>query len=187
MTPNETIRTLSLPGERRLEIVRGDLLEEQVDAIVNPANSQLMHGGGVAGLIVRKGGSEIQEESNHWIQIHGPVPHDSPAYTSAGRLPFKYIIHAVGPVWGEGDEDAKLAQAVRGALQTASDLKCTSLALPAISTGIFGFPLQRAARVIISALRAYFCDTCQSNLQSVHLVLFDAPALQAFVDALDED
>jgi O-acetyl-ADP-ribose deacetylase (regulator of RNase III) len=186
MTPNETIRTLSLPGESRLELIHGDLLSVQADAIVNPANRHLEHGGGVAGLIVRRGGWKIQEESNAWIRDHGSVSHTKPAVTSAGSLPFKHIIHAVGPVWGEGQEDEKLGQAVTGVLQTASDLNCRSLALPAISTGIFGFPLDRAARVILAAVRRYFSETSQSSLVTIQIVLFDKPALQAFIDALDE-
>ena len=104
----------TMTKRRRLELAQGDLTEEPLDAIVNAANAHLQHGGGVAGAIVRKGGYQIQEESNAWVRKYGPVSHAKPAYTSAGKLPCHYIIHAVGPVWGEGDEDAKLAAAVSG-------------------------------------------------------------------------
>src|SRR5574340_23751 len=124
----------------RLQLVEGDITAEQVDAIVNAANSHLLHGGGLAGALVRHGGDVIQQESNAWVRAHGPVSHTRPAWTSAGRLPARYILHAVGPVWGEGDEDSKLSAAVQGSLSLADELGLVSLALPAISTGIFGFP-----------------------------------------------
>ena len=150
---NEIVREGNLPGGRTLQIVRGDLTEEQVDAIVNAANAQLQHGGGVAGAISRRGGPQIQEESNTWVRRFGPVPHARPAHTHAGKLPCRYVIHAVGPVWGSGDEDAKLAAAVQGSLQVAGQLGLISIAMPAISTGIFGFPVERAARVMLQAVR----------------------------------
>ena len=86
-----------------LQIVQGDITVEEVDAIVNAANEQLAHGGGVAWAISKKGGPKIQEESDAWIRKHGPVSHAHPAWTSGGHLPAKYVIHAVGPVWGDGD------------------------------------------------------------------------------------
>src|SRR5512133_3698536 len=99
-----------------LEIVQGDITSEEVDAIVNAANEHLQHGGGVAWTISKKGGPSIQKESDAWIRHHGTVPHARPAWTSGGLLPAKYVIHAVGPVWGDGDEDNKLASAVTGSL-----------------------------------------------------------------------
>ncbi len=92
-----------------LQIVQGDITTEEVDAIVNAANEYLQHGGGVAWAIVKRGGDVIQDESDKWIKQHGPVSHAHPAWTSGGALPAKYIIHAVGPIWGDGDEDKKLA------------------------------------------------------------------------------
>ena len=87
------------PSGQRLEIVQGDITGETVDAIVNAANSHLQHGAGVAGAILRRGGYQIQQESLEWVRQHGPVTHAEPAYTSAGKLPCRYVIHAVGPVW----------------------------------------------------------------------------------------
>jgi len=176
---NHVILETDFAGGVRLQLVEGDLTEEAVDAIVNAANSHLQHGGGVAGAISRRGGPQVQEESNVWVRRHGPVTHDHPAYTSAGRLPCRYVIHAVGPIWGAGDEDAKLARAVRGSLQQAEELKLQSLALPPISTGIFGFPKERAAAVILEAIQEYFAGLQHSSLETVRLTVIDQPTLAA--------
>jgi O-acetyl-ADP-ribose deacetylase (regulator of RNase III) len=165
-----------------VRLIHGDLTEEKVDAIVNAANAHLVHSGGVAGAIVRKGGQEIQIESDTWMRDHGSVPHERPAITSAGRLPCRYVIHAVGPVWGEGDEDAKLRSAVIGSLALADEKSLTSLAFPAISTGIFGFPKDRGARVILEAIVDYFNDRLDSSLSEVHITLIDEPSVTIFAD-----
>jgi O-acetyl-ADP-ribose deacetylase len=165
-----------------LQIVQGDITTETVDTIVNAANEHLQHGGGVAWAIVHEGGDVIQEESDTWIQQHGIVSHTNPAWTSGGALPAKYIIHAVGPIWGDGDEDNKLANAVSGSLRVADELKLTSISMPAISTGIFGFPKDRAAGVIFSAIENYFIEIKDSNLQIVRLVLFDDATIKPFLD-----
>jgi len=163
-----------------LQIVQGDVTVEEVDAIVNAANEQLAHGGGVAWAISKKGGPKIQEESDAWIRKHGPVSHAHPAWTSGGTLPAKYVIHAVGPVWGDGDEDKKLSDAVIGSLQMADELKCESISMPAISTGIFGFPKDRAAEIIFNAITTYFEQNTNSGLKQVRIVLFDQPTIQVF-------
>ncbi len=163
-----------------IQIVQGDITTEEVDAIVNAANENLQHGGGVAWAISKKGGDTIQSESDDWIRQRGPVSHSHPAWTSGGALPAKFVIHAVGPVWGDGDEDKKLSDAVTGSLRVADELKCSSLALPAISTGIFGFPKDRAAGVIFSAIEKYFSEN-ESILKIVKLVLFDQPSVDVFV------
>lgn len=180
------IQEATLAKGLRLEIAQGDLTEEALDAIVNAANAHLWHGGGVAGAILRKGGSLIQEESNAWVREHGPVSHAHPAYTSAGKLPCLYVIHAFGPVWGEGDEDAKLAAAVSGSLSVASRLGLHSMALPAISTGIFGFPKERAARIILAAILDYIDGNPETSLKLVRLTLFDQETLEAFCSAWKE-
>jgi O-acetyl-ADP-ribose deacetylase len=178
---NTVLREFQLPGSGCIQIVQGDLTEENVDAIVNAANSHLQHGGGVAGAILRSGGPEIQAESNAWVQQHGPVSHAQPVYTRAGRLACRYVIHAVGPVWGEGDEDHKLAQAVSGSLALAERLELESLALPAISTGIFGFPKERAARIILKTVREFLTSPACNHLKLVRLTLYDQPTLEAFL------
>jgi O-acetyl-ADP-ribose deacetylase (regulator of RNase III) len=174
------------PSGLILEIGEGDLTREPVDAVVNAANEMLMHGGGIAAAIARAGGSEIDEESEAWILEHGPVTHEHPAVTRAGSLPCRFVIHAVGPVWGSGDEDRKLAAAVRGSLDAASRLKLKSIAFPAISTGIFGFPRDRAARVILSAVRDWNTRNPQSGIATVRMVLFDALAMRDFLTAAQE-
>ncbi len=171
-----------LPNGAILRLVHGDLTEEAVDAIVNAANAQLEHGGGVAGAIVRRGGPSIQSESDEWIRRHGPAGHDRPALTSAGRLPSRHVIHAVGPVWGEGDEDAKLASAVTSSLALADGQRFTSLALPAISTGIFGFPKARGARVILDAIVAFFAAHPAASLHEIRITLIDEPSVRTFED-----
>ncbi|RPI90732.1 MAG: macro domain-containing protein [Chloroflexi bacterium] len=172
----------NLPTGQTIQIIQGDLTTEEVDAIVNAANEHLQHGGGVAWAISKKGGPAIQKESDAWIRHRGPVTHARPAWTSGGRLPAKYVIHAVGPVWGDGDEEDKLESAVTGSLRVADELKCASIALPAISTGIFGFPKERAARIIFSAVENYFVENTSSGLRQVRLVLFDRSTIDIFVD-----
>lgn len=163
-----------------MQIVQGDITIEEVDAIVNAANEHLQHGGGVAWAISKKGGSTIQKESEEWIRQHGRVAHAHPAWTSGGDLPAKYVIHAVGPVWGDGDEDQKLSNAVFGSLRLADELNCASIAMPAISTGIFGFPKERAAKIIFTAIEDYF-DSKPSGLLFVKLVLFDQDTVNVFL------
>jgi O-acetyl-ADP-ribose deacetylase (regulator of RNase III) len=112
------------------------------------------------------------------------VSYAEPAYTCAGSLPCRYVIHAVGPVWGEGSEDDKLAAAVAGSLKLAARLGLSSIAFPAISTGIFGFPKPRAAGVILTAMRAYL-EGSPDPVKLVRLTLYDQPTLDAFVQVWD--
>ena len=168
-----------------IQIVQGDITIEAVDAIVNAANEHLQHGGGVAWAISKKGGTAIQKESDDWIRQHGLVPHSHPAWTSGGLLSAKYVIHAVGPVWGDGDEDNKLESAVTGSLRVADELKCESMAFPAISTGIFGFPKDRAAGIIFSAIEKYF-ENDSSNFKVVKFVLFDQATIDVFIKSWRE-
>lgn len=169
-----------LPTGQRIEIAQGDITLEETDAIVNAANEHLAHGGGVAWAIVRRGGDVIQDESDAWIKQHGPVPHSHPAWTSGGTLPARFVIHAVGPVWGDGDEDKKLSDAVTGSLRVADELGIESIAFPAISTGIFGFPKERAAKIFFKAIEDYFLNNA-SGLKLVKLVLWDDATVNAFL------
>lgn len=182
MSENRIVHlTTRFPQDVTFEIVQGDITREMTDAIVNAANSQLAHGGGLARAIVERGGEIIQEESNAWVREHGPVTHAEPAVTSGGALACRYVIHAVGPVWGSGDEDAKLRQAVWGTLWRADQLGIASLAIPAISTGIFGFPKERAARIIYQTLSAYF-NTAKTGLGYVALVLYQESDVVQFLN-----
>lgn len=168
-----------------LEVVQGDITRITVDAIVNAANSQLSHGGGVALAIAKAGGEVINQESRAWVKKHGPVQFDAPAYTSAGNLPCQYIIHAVGPIWGEGDEDTKLAAAIRGSLKRAEELNIKSIAFPAISTGIFGFPIDRAASIFMNEFKRYLSAPDEKAVKHIKVVLFDEKTLASFVKAFD--
>jgi O-acetyl-ADP-ribose deacetylase len=180
---NNVLQERILPTGQTIQIVQGDITTEGVDAIVNAANEGLQHGGGVAWAISKKGGAVIQKESDAWIREHGPVSHSAPAWTSGGQLPAKYVIHAVGPVWGEGndDDDKKLSDAVTGSLRVADELECESIAMPAISTGIFGFPKDRAAGIIFSGLETFFSDNPGSTLKTVKIVLFDQSSVDVFI------
>jgi O-acetyl-ADP-ribose deacetylase (regulator of RNase III) len=184
---NQVVREHTFTSGQKLQLVQGDITEEQVDAIVNAANAHLAHGAGVAGAIVRKGGRQIQIESDQWVHEHGMVSHSEPAYTQAWNLPCRYVIHAVGPRWGEGNEETKLIAAVQGSLRRAEELGLASMAFPAISTGIFGFPVQLAAQVILSTITTYLQDRPTSKLSLVRVVLFDRETRRAFEDEWGQD
>jgi O-acetyl-ADP-ribose deacetylase (regulator of RNase III) len=178
---NSILREKNLPGGQTFQIVQGDITAEKVDAIVNAANSRLEHGGGVAWALSRAGGPKIQIESADWVQQHGMVSHAEPAYTSGGKLACRYIIHAVGPVYGSGDDDSKLAAAIHGALWRADQLQVTSISLPALSTGIYNFPKERAAKIILGGIETYFAETPGSTLKLVRLILLDQHTVNAFL------
>jgi O-acetyl-ADP-ribose deacetylase (regulator of RNase III) len=151
-----------------------------VDAIVNAANEHLAHGGGLAGVIVRKGGREIQRASDEWVRVNGRAGHDRPALTGPGTLPCQAIIHAVGPVWGSGDEAAKLHIAYTAALQLAHAQGFTSIAFPSLSTGIFGFPVERAAPIAMQAILDFCAAHPASSLRDLRFTLIDVPTVAAF-------
>jgi O-acetyl-ADP-ribose deacetylase (regulator of RNase III) len=156
-----------------------DITEEDSDAIVNAANSHLAHGGGVAGAIVRKGGNIIQEESDRI----GFVPVGKAAITSAGALKAKYVIHAVGPRMGEGDEDAKLRSATLSPLELAITKGLHTISFPAISTGIFGYPVERCAPIMLQTVRD-FCKQ-ETSLNEIRFCLFDDSTVQTFTRAAE--
>jgi O-acetyl-ADP-ribose deacetylase (regulator of RNase III) len=166
-------------GRGTVAVVVGDLTDQDTDAIVNAANSALLHGGGVAGAIVRRGGEEIQRESLG----KAPVPVGGAVVTGAGRLPSRWVIHAVGPVWGEGNEEAKLRRAVGSALARAEELHLKSLALPAISTGIFGYPKRDGCRAIVEEIVEHLRAPAGS-LREVRLVSIDEETAEHFVASL---
>ncbi len=174
-----------LPGGLRLVLSQGDLTEADLEAIVNAANPRLQHGGGVAAAIVRRGGAVIQRQSDDWVLHHGPASNERPAVTEGGRLLAKHVIHVVGPVWGEGQEDRKLRLAATSALQAAWDLGVASVGLPAISTGIFGFPVDRAAPILLSAIADFAASHPDGSLRHVELVLFDTQTVETFRTALE--
>ncbi len=161
-----------------IELVNEDITKLQVDAIVNAANNQLVHGGGVAGVISRNGGPVIQEESNLWIKTRGAVETGQVAITSAGDLPARYVIHAVGPRQGEGKEKKKLQSATLNSLKMAESRFFKSIAFPAISTGIFGYPMDKCAKVMLSSVKQYIEG--ETGLERIVFALFGEDALSIF-------
>jgi O-acetyl-ADP-ribose deacetylase (regulator of RNase III) len=159
-----------------LRLVQGDITERDVDAIVNAANSHLQHGGGVAGAIVRKGGQIVQEESNKI----GFTPVGTAVITVAGRLPAKFVIHAVGPRMGEGDEDNKLKGAVLSSLDLASKKGLKSISMPAISSGIFGFPKDRCSKILVHEGVRFLKENKETTLHTIEFCIFDDTTLSYF-------
>ena len=131
-------------------------------------------------------GAVIQKESNEWVRRHGTVSHAKPAYTSSGNLPCKYVIHAVGPVWGEGKEDEKIRAAIQGSLELAEDLGLTSIAFPAISTGIFGFPIDRATRIFMRTINDFFLKYPDTKIDTAMIVLYDDLSFKIFSAAFED-
>jgi O-acetyl-ADP-ribose deacetylase (regulator of RNase III) len=158
-------------------VVRGDLLAESTDAIVNAANSHLAHGGGVAALIARAAGPALQQECERLIAGRGPLPAGSAIVTTAGRLPFKGVIHAIGPRHGEGEEEKKLVEALMTSWQRARENGWESVSFPAVSSGIFAVPPAVCARAYLKAARA-------SPLRKVRLCLRDQPIIDAILQEM---
>lgn len=163
----------ALAGGQMVRVVLGDITAERSEAIVNAANEHLAHGGGVAGAISRKGGPAIQAESNAWVRQHGRVVTGSAAITGAGQLPAKYVIHAVGPVWGSGDDEKKLGSAVTSALALADQYRLASISIPGISSGIFGGPRDVCSRVIVRAALDYLAQHPESSLKEMRFCNID--------------
>ncbi len=164
----------------KITLVEGDITEQDTDAIVNAANSRLIMGGGVAGAIRRKGGPQIQQACDRI----GGTPVGTAVITTGGRLKAKYVIHAVGPRMGEGDEDRKLASATLSALRVAEENGLKSLTFPAISTGIFGYPIDRCADIMLNTVVDYLQKG--SKLQEVRFCLWGKEAYQVFENRLEE-
>jgi O-acetyl-ADP-ribose deacetylase len=158
-----------------IKIIKGDITESNVDAIVNAANSHLQHGGGVAGVISRKGGPAIQEESN----AIGYVPVGECAMTLGGRLKAPHVIHAVGPRMGEGDEEKKLKKTINSVLELATSKGLKSIAIPAISAGIFGFPKDKCARILVDET-ATFVREKKTTLKEIVFCLIDTDIINFF-------
>jgi O-acetyl-ADP-ribose deacetylase len=167
-----------LDNNKILRLVNGDITERNVDVIVNAANSYLKHGGGVAAAIVRKGGAIIQEESD---RIGGGfVPVGSAVITSAGKLPCKAVIHTVGPRMGEGDEDNKLLKSVQSTLALAAEKEFKSISIPAISSGIFGFPKDKCAKILVEESERFLEQNNTCSIDIIEFCIFDNETLDCF-------
>lgn len=164
----------------KLEIILGDITEEEVDAIVNPANEYLKLGSGVAGAILKKGGKVIQEECDKI----GYCPTGKAVITTGGNLKAKYVIHAVGPIWkgGNNNEDELLYSAIENSLLLAHNNDLKSISFPAISTGIFGFPKERASKIIISAILDFMKKyENRTSIEKIRICLFDEETYRIFL------
>ncbi len=168
-------------GKGVLELIDGDITEMDTDAIVNAANAQLVLGGGVAGAIRRKGGPEIQAECN---KIRGTFVGGA-VITTAGKLKTKYVIHAVGPRMGEGNEDRKLKNATLNSLKVADQNNLKSISFPAISAGIFGFPIERCAKIMLETTMSYLED--QTGLERIVFCLFGRDSYEVFEKRLEKE
>jgi O-acetyl-ADP-ribose deacetylase (regulator of RNase III) len=165
-------------GGRVFEVVIGDLLAEPVDAIVNAANGHLAHGGGVAAAIARAAGPALEEEGDRIVAEQGPVEIGEAVVTTAGRLPFKGVIHAVGPHQGAGREEERLVRALGSAFDRAHEHGWASVSFPAVSSGIFAVPLAVCARAYVRAVRGYFAAHPDSRLRTVRLCLLPGPLVE---------
>jgi len=172
-------------GHTTLRLVQGDITVQEVDAVVNAANSSLMGGGGVDGAIHRAGGPDILAECKQIVARQGRLPTGEAVLTTAGRMPARHVVHTVGPVWhgGSRNEDALLANAYRNSLTLAAGSGCRTIAFPSISTGIYSFPIQRAARI---ALRTLAETIAAVDVDEVRMVLFSPRDLEVYARALDD-
>lgn len=162
----------------KIKLVQGDITELATDVIVNAANAQLILGGGVAGAIRKKGGPSIQEECN---KVGGTIVGGA-VITTGGELKAKYVIHAVGPRMGEGNEDEKLKNATLNSLKLMDEYTLKTIAFPAISTGIFGFPIKRCARIMISNAKDYLAG--ETQIEEVIFCLYSASDFKVFENEL---
>jgi O-acetyl-ADP-ribose deacetylase (regulator of RNase III) len=166
-------------GKRKLTLIEGNIVLLDVEAIVNAANTSLILGGGVAGAINSLGGPSIQEECNKI----GPIRVGEAAVTGAGNLKARYVIHAAGPVYGDGNEEEKLANATLSCLNIARDRRIKNIALPAISTGIFRFPIKECSRIMLKVAMEFLRENAFP--EEVIMCLYGQDAYNTFSDTLD--
>lgn len=172
-------------GRTTLRLLTGDITRIPVDAVVNAANAALIGGGGVDGAIHRAGGPAIMNELNR-IRPAGGCPTGSAVATGAGALPAKYVFHAVGPVWrgGQNGEPAALASCYATCLRLAEERAARTISFPAISTGIYGYPVAEAAQIAVGAVCRYLEAAPETVLEEILFVLFDEHAFRAYRAAL---
>jgi O-acetyl-ADP-ribose deacetylase len=179
---NEILR-LDLGEGSSIQLLVGDITHQDTDALVNAANSSLMGGGGVDGAIHRAGGPAILDECKKIVAEHGPLPTGQAVATTGGKLRAGYVIHTVGPVWrgGDANEAATLASCYRESLLLADKMRLHNIAFPAISTGIFGYPIDQASKVSLEAVTESLRST--KVTREARFVLFDQPSFSAFAQA----
>ena len=174
-------------NQARLRIIQGDITQQTTEAIVNAANPGLMGGGGVDGAIHRAGGPAILEECKQIVSRQGRLPTGKAVITTGGNLKAKYVIHTVGPIWyggGKGEPEL-LASAYRESLKVAAENNIKGVSFPSISTGVYGYPVDKAAKVAIDAVTAFLRQSTTS-VREVVFVLFDSQTFSAYLSALKE-
>jgi O-acetyl-ADP-ribose deacetylase len=172
-------------SHQKIEVIKGDITKLAVDAIVNAANSSLMGGGGVDGAIHRAGGPAILEDCRRIVAKQGGCKTGEAVITTAGNLPAKFVIHTVGPVWNGGHkgEAEKLANCYRNSLKLAVENGCKTVAFPCISTGVYGYPIEEAAKVAVAAVKAFLEKN--EGLERVVMVCFDGENYGAIQNLLE--
>jgi O-acetyl-ADP-ribose deacetylase (regulator of RNase III) len=166
-------------GQKKLRLIEGNIVSLDVEAIVNAANTSLILGGGVAGAISRSGGPSIQEECDKI----GPIRVGEAVLTGAGNLNAKYVIHAAGPVYGEGDEETKLARATLNSLNIAKDKRIKNIAFPAISAGIFGYPMHQCSQIMLEVAIEFLREN--DFPEEIIMCLYGREAYSIFSETLD--
>ena len=179
-----TTDTIIISG-KTLSLKMGDITREAADAIVNAANSNLMGGGGVDGAIHRAGGPAIVAECREIVGARGRLPAGQAVITTGGNLPAKYVIHTVGPIWHDGvhGEAELLASAYRQSLELMAENRLRTVAFPSVSTGAYGYPVEKAAKVALGTVASFLGEETTS-VESVVFVLFSEAALRAYQNAL---
>jgi len=180
----DTVEVFDFTRGRIFRVVIYDLLGEQVDAIVNAANGNLSHGGGVAAAIADAAGEQLEREGRQIIERRGPLKAGEAVITTAGRLPFKGVIHAIGPRMGEGNEKEKIIRALKSAFELAQAQGWQSLSFPGISSGIFAVPYDICADAYFAAVKQFFDKHRESSLKNIRLCLFDGPLLKTIYTKL---
>jgi O-acetyl-ADP-ribose deacetylase (regulator of RNase III) len=173
-------------SQAKLSITQGDITRQTTDAIVNAANSGLMGGGGVDGAIHHAGGPAILEECKQIVSRQGRLPTGQAVITTAGKMKARHVIHTVGPIWHGGDqgEPGLLASAYRESLKLAAENNLSSISFPSISTGAYGYPVDRAARIAIKEVISFLSKT--TSVKEVVFVLFDSRTFETYADTLWE-
>lgn len=183
---NQVVWRMDFQEGRSFEVVKGDLLAEETDAIVNAANSHLAHGGGVALAIARAAGISLVEESNRIVRERGPVQVGDAVVTTAGDLPFRGVIHAVGPRMGEGDEHPRLVKALTSSFMKAHEKGWGSVSFPGVSSGIFAVPHPLCADAYLKAVGDFWDTFGDSSVRLIRLVLFEGPLLTEVLTSYPE-
>jgi len=175
----------TMVGNTRLSLIRGDITQQETEAIVNAANSSLLGGGGVDGAIHRAGGPQILEECTAIRARQGGCPTGEAVITTGGNLRAQHVIHTVGPIWagGDKDEDRLLRNAYHSSLALAKDRGIRSLSFPSVSTGAYRFPISRAARIALSTVREFLRE---HEFEEVRFVLFSESDLGSYEKAWDQ-